>query len=94
MRQTVLPAGRFRSNDITALLEAARQGIGVVGFGEWSMARDFASGALVRVLPEWRFETDGGIYLVRASGDFTPARIEAFICWITARFAGRLPWKA
>jgi len=93
LRETILPAGSYRSNDIDALLEAARQGIGIVGFGEWSMARDFASGALMRVLPDWRFEIDGGIHLVRPSARFTPARTEAFIQWITALFAGGLPWE-
>ena len=35
------------ANDIAALLEAARQGLGVVGFREWAMAHDFATGVLV-----------------------------------------------
>ena len=92
LRETVLPAGGYRSNDIGALIEAARQGIGIVAFGDWSMARDFAAGTLVRVLPEWRFETDEAIHLVRPSGQFTPARTEAFIQWVTALFARGLPW--
>lgn len=94
LRETVLPAGTYRSNDIGALLEAARQGIGIVGFGDWSMARDFAAGTLIRVLPQWRFEVDEGIYLVRPSRQFTPARTDAFIQWITTLFAGGLPWEA
>lgn len=93
LRETILPSGSYRSNDIDTLLEAARQGIGIVGFGEWSMARDFAAGTLVRLLPEWQFEIDGGIHLVRPSAKFTPARTEAFIQWITTLFAGGLPWE-
>ena len=93
LREAVLPVGNYRSNDIDALLEAARQGVGIVGFGDWSMARDFAAGTLVPVLPEWQFEGDEGIYLVRPSGRFTPARTEAFIRWITALFASGLPWN-
>jgi DNA-binding transcriptional LysR family regulator len=94
LRETILPMGSYRSNDIGALLEAARQGIGIVGFGDWSMARDFAAGTLIHVLPRWHFEIDGGIYLLRPSGQFTPARTEAFIQWITTLFAGGLPWDA
>lgn len=94
LRETILPEGNYHSNDIGALLEAARQGIGIVGFGDWSMARDFAAGTLVRVLPQWRFEMDEGIYLVRPSREFTPARTEAFIQWIVGLFAGGLPWDA
>lgn len=94
LRGTVLPAGSYRSNDIYALLEAARQGVGIVGFGDWSMARDFAAGTLVHVLPEWQFEGEEGIYLVRPSGQFTPARTEVFIQWISAFFADGSPWDA
>ena len=93
LRETILPSGSYRSNDIDTLLEAARQGIGIVGFGEWSMARDFAAGTLIRVLPEWQFEIDGGIHLVRPSARFTPARTEAFIQWITTLFVGGPPWQ-
>lgn len=92
VRETVVPAGTYHSNDIGALLEAARQGIGIVGFGDWSMARDFAAGTLIQVLPQWRFQTEKGIYLVRPSRQFTPARTEAFIQWITSLFASGLPW--
>ncbi|NDL65232.1 LysR family transcriptional regulator [Acerihabitans arboris] len=94
LRETILPAGSYRSNDIGALLEAARQGIGIVGFGDWSMARDFAVGTLIQVLPQWHFAIDEGIYLVRPSRQFTPARTGAFIQWITRLFAGGLPWDA
>lgn len=91
-RETVLPAGNYGSNDIDAMVEAARQGIGIIGFGDWSMARDFATGTLVRVLPQWQFEIDSGIHLLRPSSRHTPARTEAFIRWITAVFEGGAPW--
>ena len=91
--QSVLPGGSYRSNDICALLEAARQGIGIVGFGDWSMARDFAAGTLVQVLPDWEFDWEEGIFLVRPSGQFTPARTKAFVQWMVAFFANGLPWR-
>ncbi|PRG77673.1 LysR family transcriptional regulator [Burkholderia multivorans] len=94
LRETIMPAGTYRSNDISALLEAARRGIGIVGFGDWAMVSDFAAGTLVQVLPEWRFDADEGIYLVRPSRQFTPARTEAFIQWIAALFADGLPWDS
>ena len=92
-RETVVPNGSYRSNDIGALLEAARQGIGVVGFGDWAMAREFKTGVLTQLLPEWRFEIDGGIYLLRPSSGFMPARTEAFVRWIGALFDGGPPWQ-
>lgn len=93
LRETILPSGSFRSNDIDTLIEAARQGMGIAGFGEWSMARDFAAGTLIRLLPDWQFDADGGIHLVRPSAKFTPARTEAFTQWITTLFATGLPWE-
>ena len=92
-RETVVPNGSYRSNDIAALLEAARQGIGVVGFGEWAMARDFATGTLTQLLPQWRFGIDGGVYLLRPSAGFMSARTEAFVHWIGALFSGGPPWQ-
>ncbi|KAB1110873.1 LysR family transcriptional regulator [Neorhizobium galegae] len=92
LRETVLPDGNYRSNDIGALLEAARQGIGIVAFGDWSMSRDFEKGTLVQALPDWRFLANEGIYLVRPSKEFAPARTEAFIRWVTAMFENGVPW--
>lgn len=92
LRERILPRGTYSSNDIYGLLEAARKGIGIVGFGDWSMACDFVAGTLIRILPEWDFEIDEGIYLVRPSRQFTPARTDAFIQWITGQFSNGLPW--
>ena len=91
--ETVVPYGSYSSNDIAALLEAARQGRGVVGFGEWAMARDFVAGTLVQLLPDWRFENDGGIHLLRPSVRYVPARTAAFVRWIGDLFEGGAPWQ-
>lgn len=45
-RETVLPAGYYRSNDIDVLLEKARRSICVVALGKWLAARDFKNGTL------------------------------------------------
>ncbi|AIT82139.1 LysR family transcriptional regulator [Novosphingobium pentaromativorans] len=74
--------GPFRTNDSTAMLEAARAGLGIIGAGEWLVAKDIASGRLVRVMPKWTFDGDGGIYLVRPSGRYASSRVEAFAEWI------------
>jgi DNA-binding transcriptional LysR family regulator len=76
------------------LLEAARAGIGILGAGEWMMAKDLASGALVRVLPEWSFDADGGIFIVRPSKQFVSARTEAFVAWMVDQFAHGAPWSS
>jgi DNA-binding transcriptional LysR family regulator len=67
--------------------------IGILGAGEWLMSRDIANGQMVRVLPEWDLDAQGGIYLVRASAAFTPATLMAFKEWLEARFAQGPPWQ-
>ncbi len=90
--ETVRTEGTFRTNDSIAMLEAARAGIGILGAGEWLLARDIASGHLVRILPEWSFDGDGGVYLVRPSRRYAPARTDAFVNWIT-NFFQPTPWS-
>lgn len=92
VEETVLAQGSLLANDSLALLEAARQGVGILGGGEWLMARDFAEGALVPVLPDWSFDADGGVFLVRPSVRYAPARVQAFALWLTQHFSNGAPW--
>lgn len=86
--------GTLRSEDSIALLEAARAGVGIIGAGEWLMAQDFAAGHLVRVLPDWSFDSDGGIFLVRPSSTLAPARTRAFMDFMCQQFAAGMPWPS
>ncbi|MDN0073884.1 LysR family transcriptional regulator [Crenobacter sp. SG2303] len=92
-QQSVLVAGSMTSNDSEALLAAARAGTGILAAGEWLMSRDIAAGKLVRVLPDWQMDAQGGIYLVRPSARFAAASTLAFKSWIEARFNAGLPWQ-
>jgi DNA-binding transcriptional LysR family regulator len=89
--EAVRTNGTLHTNDSMAMLEAARAGIGILGAGEWLLARDLAAGKLVRILPDWTFDGDGGIYLVRPSRRYAPARSDAFAAWITDLFQP-IPW--
>ncbi|WP_420343546.1 LysR family transcriptional regulator [Paenirhodobacter sp.] len=91
--ETVAPHGPMRSNDSQALLEAARAGLGILGAGEWLTAPDVAAGRLVRVLPGWSFDIEGGIYLVRPSARYPAPRTEAFLRWMTELFQPGPPWQ-
>ncbi|KAF1018550.1 MAG: hypothetical protein GAK30_03619 [Paracidovorax wautersii] len=84
--------GTLRSNDNGTLLEAARAGIGILGGGEWLMARDMAEGRLVRILPDWAFDVDSGIYLVRPSAQLVSARTAAFLAWMREQCRDHMPW--
>lgn len=89
--EMIRTCGTLRTNDSMALLEATRAGIGILGAGEWLPARDLAAGTLVRVLPQWAFDGDGSIYLVRPSRRYASARTEAFVAW-TAELFRSIPW--
>lgn len=91
-QERVAVKGALTSNDGESLLAAAREGLGILGAGEWLMSRDLAEGRLVRVLPEWQLDGQGGIYLVRPSAKFSPATTLAFKEWIERTFANGPPW--
>ncbi|MFK0334431.1 LysR family transcriptional regulator [Rhizobium sp. NPDC090275] len=91
-RESISPQGTFRCNDIWTLLEMARAGVGIVCVGEWAVTRELSSGELAHVLPDWRFDGDGGIYIVRPSSQYAPARTEAFLSWIQNDVWPTLPW--
>ncbi|MDR9749940.1 LysR family transcriptional regulator [Pseudomonas sp. SZMC_28357] len=91
--ESVLTHSTLKSDDNEALLGAARVGIGIVAGGDWLMTRDLAAGRLVRVLPEWTLDVNAGIYLVRPSGKFSPAKTIAFKNWMELRFAQGAPWS-
>ncbi|MGR9459392.1 LysR family transcriptional regulator (plasmid) [Rhizobium leguminosarum] len=85
--------GTLISNDSPSLVEAAKAGLGILGVGEWLVTDEIAKGTLVRILPEWAFDMDGGVYLVRPSKHHTPAHVNAFCDWIAALFRDGPPWQ-
>jgi DNA-binding transcriptional LysR family regulator len=92
-KQTVLPKGSMTSNDSESLLAAARAGMGIIGAGDWLMSRDIAAGHLVHILPLWRLDALGGVYLVRPSAKFPAANVLAFKEWIESKFSILPPWN-
>jgi DNA-binding transcriptional LysR family regulator len=88
----VTTQGTLTSNDSETLLSAAMAGTGILGAGEWLMSRQLASGELVQVLPDWRLDSVGGIYLIRPSAKFPAATVLAFKAWIESRFVDAPPW--
>jgi DNA-binding transcriptional LysR family regulator len=92
-QETVMTRGSLTSNDSETLLAAALAGHGILGAGEWLMSRQIASGDLVRVLPEWRLDPVGGVYLVRPSSKFPSATVLAFKGWIESQFSSAPPWR-
>ncbi|MFJ1257381.1 LysR family transcriptional regulator [Cupriavidus sp. CuC1] len=92
-KETVVTRGTLIANDSETLLAAARYGLGIIGAGDWLMSRDIAEGTLVRVLPDWDLDERGGVYLIRPSAKFTPAKTTAFKEWIEKKFDCGAPWN-
>jgi DNA-binding transcriptional LysR family regulator len=91
--ETVATRGTLTANDGETLLAAARAGVGILGAGDWLMSRDLRAGNLRRILPEWRLDAEGGVYLVQPSGKLRPARTKAFSQWISGKFRTGAPWN-
>ncbi|EHP39632.1 putative transcriptional regulator [Cupriavidus basilensis OR16] len=49
------------ANDRETLLAAARAGAGILGADDWLMSRDNVAGRLVRILPDWELNAQGGV---------------------------------
>lgn len=90
---TIRPKGSIKSNDNEGLLISAIHGLGIVAGGTWLVARAMKKGQLVRILPDWTFGADSGVYLVRPSSAYTSAKIDAFKTYIESRFTNRAPWE-
>lgn len=90
----VITRGTFISNDGEALLEAARQGIGILGASNWLLAKDIINGKLVQLLSGWHFDKQSAIYLITPSTKFTPLKTTVFKNWIENAFKNGGPWGA
>lgn len=64
----------------------ALAGVGVTFKSELDVQRDEASGALVRLLPEWDTEPYP-LHALLPSGRFVPARVRALVDFLAAQFA-------
>ncbi|SNB72866.1 transcriptional regulator, LysR family [Arboricoccus pini] len=89
---TVPIDGALASDDAEILVDAAVAGLGLVYATEWLVARQLASGLLVRVLTDWRIADEGAIYVVTPSLGGLPTKTRAFSDWLAGRFQPDPPW--
>jgi DNA-binding transcriptional LysR family regulator len=76
---------RITMNDAEALARAALLGVGVALVPMPHVVAHLESGALVRLLPEWRVDL-GGIWLYFASKHLLPAKTRVFVDHIVEQF--------
>lgn len=77
-------AGPLHSNNMFALLDACRAGLGVALLPEFAVAAAVRSGEFRRVLPGWA-SVGQAMYAVYPSARFIPAKVRAFVDFIAAR---------
>jgi DNA-binding transcriptional LysR family regulator len=82
--------GRYRDNHSENRRDAALTGLGLASLPAFTAQAQIATGALVRVLAEWRHDTDysGTAWLLYPPGRFLPARMRAWIDHLAEGLAG------
>jgi DNA-binding transcriptional LysR family regulator len=80
----VRPSGRLRANNSDVMLYSLRSGHGIAVVPDFIIDADLASGAVVRILEEWRPQTVA-LHLVTPPGTIRPARVTALIDYLAAR---------
>ncbi len=79
--ERVRVAGNLQSNSSEAIRAAAQSGLGVCHAPSWLLADELASGAVIRLLPQWRGRPSP-IHAIYPSQRQHVAKIEAFVSHI------------
>ncbi len=83
--QAVQVRGPLRSNNLSALLAAARDGLGIATLPSYVANDSLASGALVTTLSAWSLPTQQ-IHAVYPSPRMIPAKVLRFVEWLQDEF--------
>lgn len=81
--QSVLVRGPLRSNNLSALLAAARSGMGVAALPSYVAFDSLRSGAVQAVLTDWALPVQE-IHAVFPSPRLVPAKVSGFVAWLQA----------
>lgn len=88
--QTVPVKGPLRSNNLSALLVAARSGMGLAALPKYVAHESVRSGALTEVLADWALPSQE-IHAVYPSPQLVPAKVTSFVGWLQGQF-GQTWW--
>jgi DNA-binding transcriptional LysR family regulator len=83
---TVPVAGRLRSNNLSAVLAAARNGLGIAAMPRYVAADSLASGQVLEVLAEHSLP-EQEIHAVFPSPKLVPGKVQALVAYLQGRFA-------
>lgn len=82
---TVPVKGPLRSNNLSALLMAARNGMGVAALPRYVAQGSLNSGALLPLLADWSLPSQE-IHAVYPSPLLVPAKVSGFVAWLQGQF--------
>jgi DNA-binding transcriptional LysR family regulator len=85
---TVPVAGRLRSNNLSAVLAAARNGLGIAAMPRYVAADSLASGQVLEVLADHSLP-EQEIHAVFPSPKLVPGKVQAFVAYLQGHFAER-----
>lgn len=78
---------RFESDEVDALVLAAKAGTGVLLAANWLVQNELSEGSLVPVLQDWRAVGEDGVWLMKPSSQLQSAKISALTAWLVAWFS-------
>ncbi|RST49566.1 LysR family transcriptional regulator [Variovorax sp. DXTD-1] len=83
---TVPVSGRFRSNNLSAVLAAARDGLGIALMPRYVASESLASGKVIEVLGDHALP-EQEIHAVFPSPKLVPGKVSGFVAFLQGRFA-------
>jgi DNA-binding transcriptional LysR family regulator len=86
--QTVLVKGPLRSNNLSAVLAACREGLGLAVLPHYVARSSLADGALVPVLDELKLPSQE-LHAVYPSPKLLPGKVQVFVSWLQSQLADR-----
>ncbi len=84
--QTITVSGPLRSNNLSALLSAARLGMGLAALPAYVAHQSIQSGAVQAVLGDWALPSQE-IHAVFPSPRLLPAKVSGLIAWLQGQFS-------
>jgi len=88
---SIAVSGRFASNNIDAIVRAAKDGLGIALGSTMAVDGALLSGELVRVLPEYEFEPTA-LFAVYPSARQLSSKVRAAVDFFTERLRDPPPW--
>ena len=90
--QAIPVKGPLRSNNLSALLVAARSGMGLAALPKYVAHESLRSGALTEVLANWTLPSQE-IHAVYPSPQWVPAKVTSLVSWLQGQF-GQTWWAS